>query len=60
MIPKSAVYMLLALSLLLFLPKLGMPLLDPDEGLYAEIADQRRVAHSEGPKSWKVSAVSQK
>ena len=38
MIPKSAVYMLLALSLLLFLPKLGMPLLDPDEGLYAEIA----------------------
>ena len=38
MIPQSAVYMLLALSLLLFVPKLGMPLLDPDEGLYAEIA----------------------
>src|SRR5262245_56989420 len=38
MIPKSAVYILLALSLLLFLPKLGMPLLDPDEGLYASIA----------------------
>jgi 4-amino-4-deoxy-L-arabinose transferase-like glycosyltransferase len=38
MIPKSAVYILLTLSLLLFLPKLGMPLLDPDEGLYAEIA----------------------
>jgi len=38
MIPKSPVYMLLALSLLLFVPKLGMPLLDPDEGLYAEIA----------------------
>ena len=38
MIPKSAVYMLLALGLLLFVPKLGMPLLDPDEGLYAEIA----------------------
>ena len=38
MIPKSAVYMLVALSLLLFVPKLGMPLLDPDEGLYAEIA----------------------
>lgn len=38
MIPKSAVYILLAVSLLLFLPKLGMPLLDPDEGLYAEIA----------------------
>jgi Dolichyl-phosphate-mannose-protein mannosyltransferase len=40
MIPKSAVYMLLALSLLLFLPKLGMPLLDPDEGLYATIAHE--------------------
>jgi len=38
MIPKSAVYILLAVSLLLFLPKLSMPLLDPDEGLYAEIA----------------------
>ena len=38
MIPKSAVHILLAVSLLLFLPKLGMPLLDPDEGLYAEIA----------------------
>lgn len=38
MIPKSAVYMLLALGILLFVPKLGMPLLDPDEGLYAEIA----------------------
>src|SRR5438128_6280490 len=38
MIPQSAVYMLLALSLLLFVPKLGIPLLDPDEGLYAEIA----------------------
>ena len=38
MIPKSAVYILLAVSLLLFLPKLGMPLLDPDEGLYAESA----------------------
>jgi len=38
MIPKSAVYILLALSLLFFVPKLGMPLLDPDEGLYAEIA----------------------
>jgi len=40
MIPQSAVYMLLALSLLLFVPKLGMPLLDPDEGLYAEIAHE--------------------
>jgi 4-amino-4-deoxy-L-arabinose transferase-like glycosyltransferase len=38
MIPKSAVYLLVALGLLLFLPKLGMPLLDPDEGLYAAIA----------------------
>ncbi len=38
MIPKSAVYILLALGLLFFLPKLGMPLLDPDEGLYADIA----------------------
>jgi 4-amino-4-deoxy-L-arabinose transferase-like glycosyltransferase len=38
MIPKSVVYILLALSLLFFVPKLGMPLLDPDEGLYAEIA----------------------
>ena len=38
MIPKSVVYILLALGLLLFLPKLGMPLLDPDEGLYASIA----------------------
>src|SRR5262245_11272510 len=38
MIPKSVVYILLALGLLLFLPKLGMPLLDPDEGLYAAIA----------------------
>jgi dolichyl-phosphate-mannose-protein mannosyltransferase len=38
MIPKSIVYILLALSLLLFVPKLGMPLLDPDEGLYASIA----------------------
>ena len=38
MIPKSAVHILLAVSLLLFLPKLSMPLLDPDEGLYAEIA----------------------
>src|SRR5881409_2011113 len=28
---------LLALSLLFFLPKLGMPFLDPDEGLYASI-----------------------
>ena len=37
MIPKSVVYILLALGLLFFLPKLGMPLLDPDEGLYAEI-----------------------
>jgi hypothetical protein len=26
----------------------------------AAIADQTRVAHSDGPKSWKVSAVSQK
>jgi 4-amino-4-deoxy-L-arabinose transferase-like glycosyltransferase len=40
MIPKSAVCMLLALSLLFFLPKLGMPLLDPDEGLYATIAHE--------------------
>ena len=38
MIPKSVVYILLALGLLFFLPKLGMPLLDPDEGLYASIA----------------------
>jgi 4-amino-4-deoxy-L-arabinose transferase-like glycosyltransferase len=38
MIPKSVVYILLALGLVLFLPKLGMPLLDPDEGLYASIA----------------------
>jgi len=38
MIPKSVVYILLALGLLFFLPKLGMPLLDPDEGLYADIA----------------------
>ena len=37
MIPKSVVYILLALGLLFFLPKLGMTLLDPDEGLYAEI-----------------------
>src|SRR5438128_2749900 len=36
--PEIPVYILLALSLLLFVPKLGMPLLDPDEGLYAEIA----------------------
>ena len=40
MIPKSVVYILLALGLLLFVPKLGMPLLDPDEGLYAEIAQE--------------------
>jgi len=40
MIPKSAVCMLLALNLLFFLPKLGMPLLDPDEGLYATIAHE--------------------
>lgn len=40
MIPQSVVYILLALSLLLFVPKLGMPLLDPDEGLYAEIAQE--------------------
>jgi hypothetical protein len=26
----------------------------------ADIADQSRVAHSDGPNSWKVSAVSQK
>ena len=38
MIPKSVVYILLALGLLFFLPKLGMPLLDPDEGLYADIS----------------------
>src|SRR5262247_2102246 len=38
MIPQSIMYILLALGLLLFLPKLGMPLLDPDEGLYASIA----------------------
>jgi 4-amino-4-deoxy-L-arabinose transferase-like glycosyltransferase len=38
MIPQSVVYILLALGLLLFVPKLGMPLLDPDEGLYADIA----------------------
>jgi len=38
MISKSVVWILLALGLLLFVPKLGMPLLDPDEGLYAEIA----------------------
>ena len=31
---------LLALSLLFFLPKLGMPFLDPDEGLYATIAQE--------------------
>ena len=36
--PEIPVYILLALSLLFFVPKLGMPLLDPDEGLYAEIA----------------------
>jgi len=47
MIPKSAVYILLAVSLLLFLPKLGMPLLDPDEGLYAEIA-REMVTRGEG------------
>ena len=29
---------LLALSLLFFLPKLGMPFLDPDEGFYSAIA----------------------
>ena len=40
MIPQSVVYILLALGLLLFVPKLGMPLLDPDEGLYAEIAQE--------------------
>jgi 4-amino-4-deoxy-L-arabinose transferase-like glycosyltransferase len=40
MIPKSVVYILLALGLLLFAPKLGMPLLDPDEGLYADIAQE--------------------
>jgi 4-amino-4-deoxy-L-arabinose transferase-like glycosyltransferase len=40
MIPQSVVYILLALGLLLFLPKLGMPLLDPDEGLYADIAQE--------------------
>ena len=39
-IPKSIVYILLALGLRLFLPKLGMPLLDPDEGLYAAIAGE--------------------
>jgi len=40
MIPQSVVYTLLALGLLLFVPKLGMPLLDPDEGLYASIAQE--------------------
>src|SRR6266480_1151013 len=40
MIPQSVVYILLALGLLLFVPKLGMPLLDPDEGLYADIAQE--------------------
>jgi 4-amino-4-deoxy-L-arabinose transferase-like glycosyltransferase len=39
-IPQSVVYILLALGLLLFVPKLGMPLLDPDEGLYAVIAQE--------------------
>jgi Dolichyl-phosphate-mannose-protein mannosyltransferase len=37
-ISKIALPALLALSLLFFLPKLGMPFLDPDEGLYASIA----------------------
>ena len=40
MITKSVVWILLALGLLLFVPKLGMPLLDPDEGLYADIAQE--------------------
>jgi 4-amino-4-deoxy-L-arabinose transferase-like glycosyltransferase len=40
MIRQSVVYILLALGLLLFVPKLGMPLLDPDEGLYADIAQE--------------------
>jgi len=40
LIPTSTVYILLTLSILLFFPKLGMPFLDPDEGLYAEIAQQ--------------------
>ena len=31
---------LLTLSILLFFPKLSMPFLDPDEGLYATIAQE--------------------
>src|SRR2546428_9570285 len=40
MIPQLTVHILLALSLLLFFVKLGMPFLDPDEGLYATIAHE--------------------
>src|SRR2546428_2651803 len=40
MIWQLTVHILLALSLLLFFVKLGMPFLDPDEGLYATIAHE--------------------
>src|SRR5712692_1958551 len=40
MISKPTVTILLALSILLFFPKLSMPFLDPDEGLYATIAQE--------------------
>src|SRR2546428_6859373 len=40
MIPQLTVHILLALSLLLFFVKLGLPFLDPDEGLYATIAHE--------------------
>src|SRR5256712_5417841 len=40
MISQLTVHILLALSLLLFFVKLGMPFLDPDGGLYATIAHE--------------------
>ncbi len=40
MISKFAVYILLALSAPFLFVKLGMPFLDPDEGLYATIAQE--------------------
>jgi 4-amino-4-deoxy-L-arabinose transferase-like glycosyltransferase len=40
MISKFAVYILLALSAPVLFVKLGMPFLDPDEGLYATIVQE--------------------
>ena len=46
MISKFAVYILLALSAPFLFVKLGMPFLDPDEGLYATIV-QEMVSHGD-------------